>query len=104
LSLHDLALLPSHAGCDHSTLNPGNAVELVNAVNGNRQDLALDLACPLGFLLFVLDTKLNLLFQRILFGSVVEQQRYGFVFLSGLGLPRRDRFILAEQLDSQLLR
>ena len=90
-----------HISRHDPSLDAPNAVEFVDSVNGDRQDLALDFARPFRLLLFVLDPKFDLLFQRILLGSIIEQERYGFVFLSGLGFPRRNRFILAEQLDSQ---
>ena len=94
--MHAGALLPWRPGRNHATLDPGNPVELVHPVDSNRQRLALDFARPFRLLLFVLDPKLDLLFERIFLGSIIEQQGNGFVFLSGLRLPRRDGLILAE--------
>jgi hypothetical protein len=93
-------LLAHGVNADDLALDASNAVELAYPVDGHDNRSAFALATELVFVLVIFEAKGPELFQWILVSSIIEGQLNRFVFLTGLGLPRRDRFIFAEQSDS----
>jgi hypothetical protein len=60
---------------NNTTLDASNPVELVHAVDCNREETAFNFPGPLRFFLIVLDPELDLLLQRIFLGSIIKQKR-----------------------------
>jgi hypothetical protein len=95
-------LLANRVNADDLALDASNPVELSYPVDGHDNHSAFALATELVFVLVIFKPKGPQLLQWILVSSIIEGQLYRFVFLSSLGLPRRDSFIFAEQSDSHI--